>query len=63
MPGAENVGLRNVGIQTPPSTDFDLDKPVEDTPEPGADPLAGPDAQTLGAQGTGPEVGTGAGEI
>ena len=58
----ENIGLRNVGIQTPPSSDFDLDAPVEDIPEPGAD-VDSPDVQTLGPQGTGPDVGTGAGEI
>ena len=54
--------MRNVGIQTPPSTDFDLEKPVEDIPEPGAD-VQTPDVQTLGPQGTGPDAGTGAGEI
>ena len=59
---SENIGLRNVGIQTPPSTDFDLEKPVEDIPEPGAD-VQTPDVQTLGPQGTGPDAGTGAGEI
>ena len=58
----ENIGLRNVGIQTPPSSDFDLDAPVEDIPEPGAD-VDSPDVQTLGPQGTGPDMGTGAGEI
>ena len=58
----ENIGLRNVGIQTPPSSDFDLDAPVEDIPAPGAD-VDSPDVQTLGPQGTGPDMGTGAGEI
>ena len=51
-----------MGIQTPPSSDFDLDAPVEDIPEPGAD-VDSPDVQTLGPQGTGPDMGTGAGEI
>lgn len=58
----DNIGLRNVGIQTPPSSDFDLEAPVEDIPEPGAE-VDSPDVQTLGPQGTGPDAGTGAGEI
>ena len=59
---SENIGLRNVGIQTPPSSDFDLEAPVEDIPEPGAE-VDTPDVQTLGPEGTGAELGTGAGEI
>ena len=59
---SENIGLRNVGIQTPPSSDFDLEAPVEDIPEPGAE-VDTPDVQTLGPQGVGPDAGTGAGEI
>ena len=54
--------MRNVGIQTPPSSDFDLEAPVEDIPEPGAE-VDTPDVQTLGPEGTGAELGTGAGEI
>ena len=57
---ADTVGLRNVGIQTPSSADFDLEAPVDDIPEP---EVASPDVQTLGAQGVGPDAGTGAGEI
>jgi len=57
---ADTVGLRNVGIQTPSSADFDLEAPVDDIPEP---EVASPDTQTLGAQGVGPDAGTGAGEI
>jgi hypothetical protein len=61
IPQQDNVGLRNVGIQTPPSSDFDLDAPVEDIPDPSMD-VDTPDVQTMGPQG-GPELGPGASDI
>jgi hypothetical protein len=60
VPQEDNIGLRNVGIQSPPSSDFDLDAPVEDIPDPMA--VDTPDVQTMGPQG-GPEMGPGASDI